>query len=63
MPPRPAPGPVRRAWRWWKYHVEGPVGNVLAVAFIIALILAYVYVRQGRRAYWQEIRTDRIQTR
>jgi hypothetical protein len=63
MPPRPPPGRIQRAWRWWKYHVEGPVGNVLAVAFIIALIAAYVYVRQARRAHLQEIRTNRLQTR
>ena len=62
-PPRPALGPIKRAWRWWRLHVEGPVGNVLAVAFIIALIAAFAYVRQARRAYWHEIRTNRLQTR
>jgi hypothetical protein len=36
---------------WFKHNVEGPAGNVLAAAFILFLIIAYLALR----AQWWRI--------
>jgi hypothetical protein len=47
--PRPKRSRLKRAWLWVKYRYEGPVGNVLAVAVIILIVVAYVAFRYALR--------------
>ena len=43
--PQPKRSRVKRAWLMLKYRYEGPIGNVLASAFVVALVILYLLLR------------------
>jgi hypothetical protein len=48
--PQPKRSRLKRAWLMLKYRYEGPIGNVLASAFVVALVILYLLLRYASYA-------------